>query len=74
MRTAPRVFRMPLSGIAFNRGTNLRQIFVARFMDLNDQEGDDAWRGTPTCTIHVPQNGGTVTQTVPAGNIYAEPN
>jgi len=95
------------SGIAFNRGSNQGQIFVARFMDLNNQEGGDAsqsldpiryigvvpvdtgtsgqfldkpWiavdvpRGTATCTINVPQNGGTVTQTVPAGNIYAEPN
>ncbi|MBZ5540581.1 MAG: Ig-like domain repeat protein [Acidobacteriia bacterium] len=30
------------SGIAFNRGTNLGQIFVARFMDLNNLEGGDA--------------------------------
>src|SRR5215469_16957227 len=30
------------SGIAFNRGTNQGQIFVARFMDLNNQEGGDA--------------------------------
>ena len=92
------------SGIAFNRGTNLGQIFVARFMDLNNQEGGDAsqsldpiryigvvpvdtgtsgqfldkpWiavdapRGTnPPCTLQVPQGGTTVTQTIPAGNIY----
>jgi len=30
------------SGIAFNRGTNQGQIFVSRFMDLNNQEGGDA--------------------------------
>jgi Big-like domain-containing protein/pentapeptide repeat protein len=30
------------SGIAFNRGTNLGQIFLTRFMDLNNQEGGDA--------------------------------
>jgi hypothetical protein len=91
------------SGIAFNRGANQGQIFVARFMDLNNQEGGDAsqsldpiryintvtvdtgtsgqfldkpWivvdipRGTATCTINVLQGGGSVTQTVPAGNVY----
>ena len=30
------------AGIAFNRGTNQGQIFVTRFMDLNNQEGGDA--------------------------------
>src|SRR5215470_5779974 len=30
------------SGIAFNRGTNQGQIFVTRFIDLNNQEGGDA--------------------------------
>jgi len=30
------------SGIAFNRGTNLGEIFVARFMDLNNKENGDA--------------------------------
>jgi hypothetical protein len=92
------------SGIAFNRSTNLGQIFVSRYMDLNNQEGGDAsqsldpiryintvtvdsgtsgqfldkpWiavdipRGTATCTLRVPQGGTTVTQVVPAGNVYA---
>ena len=91
------------SGIAFNRGSNLGQIFVARYMDLNNQEGADAsqsqdpiryigvvpvdtgtsgqfldkpWiavdipRGNAQCTILVPQGSTTVTQTIPAGNIY----
>ncbi|MBZ5723021.1 MAG: hypothetical protein LAO03_21995 [Acidobacteriia bacterium] len=83
-------------------------IFVARFIDLDNQEGGDAsqsldpiryigvvpvdtgtsgqfldkpWiavdvpRGTnPPCTLQVPQGNTTVTQTIPAGNIYAEPN
>ena len=30
------------AGIAFNRGSNQGQIFVTRFMDLNNQEGGDA--------------------------------
>jgi len=74
MLAAGQLFEMPLSGIAFDRGTSLGTVFVARFTDLNDREGSGAWRGTAACTIKVPQNGGTVTQTAPAGNIYAEPN
>ncbi len=30
------------SGIAFNRSTNLGEIFIARFMDLNNKENGDA--------------------------------
>jgi hypothetical protein len=32
------------SGITFNRGTNLGQVFVARYLDRNDKENGDATR------------------------------
>ncbi len=91
------------SGIAFDRGANKGQVFVSRFVDLNNKENGDPrqnqdsiryvsaavidhgsagqfldkpWiatdvpRGTATCTIQVPQNGTTVSQVIPAGNVY----
>jgi hypothetical protein len=33
------------SGIAFRRGTNYGKVFVARFQDLNNQEGGDVTQG-----------------------------
>ena len=33
------------SGITFNRGTNVGQVFVARFIDLNNKENGDVTRG-----------------------------
>jgi hypothetical protein len=93
------------AGIAFNRGTSQGVVFVARYMDLNNQENGDItkdifpiryintialpqgnvvpgqfldkpWvavdipRGATTCSINVPQAGGFVQQTIPAGNVY----
>src|SRR3954465_10334762 len=91
------------SGIAFNRGTNVGVVFVARYIDLNNKENGNATqgkdaiaylgpatidrgtagqfldkptiavdvpRGSATCTFQVPQNGTSVPQTIPAGNIY----
>jgi hypothetical protein len=93
------------AGIAFNRGTSEGVVFVARYMDLNNQENGDItkdtfpiryintavlpkdhvvqgefldkpWiavdipRGATTCSINVPQAGGFVPQTIPAGNVY----
>ena len=38
-------------GITFNRGTNLGQVFVSRFIDMNDRENGSATATTPSDPI-----------------------